>query len=76
MGCNNQGSYKDGTYPVNAMPKGKGYTFETRRRERQIIQEKLMQIEDEIRTWAQEGLNVDKLAREAEHLRSYLKDYW
>ncbi len=75
-GRGNSGSYKGGTYPVNAMPRGKGYTFEARRRERQIIQERLNYLESEIRTWASEGLNVDNLARDAEQLRTHLQDYW
>lgn len=75
-GRNNPRNYKGGNYPVNAMPRGKGYTFETRRRERQIIQERHDCLESEISRWASEGLSVDNLTRDANRLREELKDYW
>lgn len=65
-----------GSYPINAAPKGKGYTFERRREERRAMQERLSYIEDEIRTWAGEGLPVDNLLREADRLKEKLKTYW
>ncbi len=68
-------SHQD-SYPINAVPKGKGYTPEARRHERKIIQERLSYIEDEISRWASEGLYVDNLVREADKLKEELKTYW